>query len=106
MAQTQPGLVQQVRQRAVQRHADSVRPQIEPGSHQAGCAHMRLVAQYGWLSAAHIVQGGLPASPEDNGQWKGGGDVGGWDFTRQVTTFGLKWHHEYGRIIEGVYDMP
>ncbi len=73
---------------------------------KAGCAHMRLVAQYGWLSAAHIVQGGLPASPEDNGQWKGGGDVGGWDFTRQVTTFGLKWHHEYGRIIEGVYDMP
>ena len=73
---------------------------------KAGCTHMRLIAQYGWLSVAHIVQGGLPASPEDTGQHKNGGDVGGWDFSRQANTFGLKWHHEYGRIIEAIYNMP
>ncbi len=76
------------------------------GRIKAGCTQMRLVAQYGWLSVAHIVQGGLPASPEDNGQHQNGGDVGGWDFTRQATSFGLKWHHEYGRIIESIYDLP
>lgn len=68
----------------------------------AGCNHMRLVGQYGWLSVAHIVQGGLPASPEATSQWQGGGDLSGWTFDSRATQFGLKWHHDYARIIGAI----
>ncbi|WP_298621528.1 hypothetical protein [uncultured Zoogloea sp.] len=72
---------------------------------KAGCTHMRLIGQYGWLSVAHIVQGGLPASPEASGQWQAGGDTGGWDTASRSTQFGLKFQHDLGLVIEGVYDM-
>ena len=84
---------------------NSARARALRGRIKGGCTHMRLIGKHGFLSAAHIVQGGLPSSPEDNGQWQGGGDVGGWSTSQRAVQWGLSFQHDYGRVIEAIYDM-
>ena len=56
----------------------------------------RLAAVHGYLSVAHVYQGGLPSTPEDPAQWKR--DGGTWSASNNVS-WGLAYSDDMGRVI-------